>query len=564
MAEKIQAMQALGLELNVTGLKLAELSFSRGLPQIDQLTTFLFDTGRREVNPAYLTEEETSQIDLSGKTLIASAIDANETLVRPLDIKLKKEKDIDAVLLFQAEPLLPYPSTEALVEKIVIDSSSEGTHLTLLAIKKEHLRRHLEHWKSLEIEPEVVTSTPAALSTFSQFILKDTAPTAYYLLHIGIDQTCCLFIKHQRLIASKTSPMNLNTLRQAFGKDKQIEQDELLDKAFRGIQWADIDAIPASQLGQAIKNFNAELNKVIFSLMKQVKELDAPKIFVTGDIVEFPELIQRLLNSFTGNFLHAEDTISPAFSNIELQKYALPIGAALSGLPSSGDQVNYLKGEFSYSHPWRRLLKPIAIYFGLSCLLTLAFFAFGNAYIAKKENALQHQYAALLQTMHEPYQEFEAEVAAKIPSQLVPGSIPPIESLSQEDIRTRLGILERKLQSVPDLFQLTPNVPKVSDLLAWLSTHPNIIGQDPSNPLIQIDGISYTMLKRPELNKKQEKYQIKAEIDFTSANATAAREFHDALLAPNDFIDPKAEVKWTNNKGHYKAVLMLRDKTIYP
>jgi type IV pilus assembly protein PilM len=72
------------------------------------------------------------------------------------------------------------------------------------------------------------------------------------------------------------------------------------------------------------------------------------------------------------------------------------------------------------------------------------------------------------------------------------------------------------------------------------------------------------MAKRPEQTKKLEKYQVRVELEFSSRNPTDAREFHDALLVPNSFIDAKQGVKWSAAGGKYKAVFFLNDRTPYP
>jgi type IV pilus assembly protein PilM len=103
--------------------------------------------------------------------------------------------------------------------------------------------------------------------------------------------------------------------------------------------------------------------------------------------------------------------------------------------------------------------------------------------------------------------------------------------------------------------------------LAWLSSHPHIIGENKEQtiqkPKIQLKSFSYKMVKRPEPNKEREKYQVKVEIEFATATPRYAREFHDILLAPNDIIDPKEGVKWNVEKDSYRASFFLVDKTDY-
>ena len=137
-----------------------------------------------------------------------------------------------------------------------------------------------------------------------------------------------------------------------------------------------------------------------------------------------------------------------------------------------------------------------------------------------------------------------------------------------DDLQQRMRYLDKELQSSPDTFPLLPNVPRVSDVLAWLSTHPVLSGKNspgaPVSPPIQIESFNYTMIKRPEQTKKQEKYQVKVEFEFTTSTPKQAREFHDALIAPNDFVDPKGEIKWSSNRGKYRTSFFLKDKTTYP
>lgn len=105
----------------------------------------------------------------------------------------------------------------------------------------------------------------------------------------------------------------------------------------------------------------------------------------------------------------------------------------------------------------------------------------------------------------------------------------------------------------------------MSDVLAWLGTHPNFVtATKDKGSSLQIESFNYTLIKRPEPSKKQEKYQVKVELEFSSPTPKMAREFHDALISPNDFVDPKGEIKWNSNKDRYRTSFFLKDKTVYP
>ncbi len=562
MTERAYATIAVGLELTSKGLKGAKLSYSQRKPRLDDLFHLFFDVSKKKGSSFSLKDQDRGKLGLSSKALVVTSIDANEALIRPLEVKLKKISDIDAVLGFQAEPILPYPLEACLLDRIKVSQNSEGTLLTLLAVKKEHVQRSLEQWKNLGIEPEVVATVPSSLVAYSRFALQDDLSTVF-ILHLGDDQTSCTFAKEGKLVASKATHHGVASLKDAYRKECGVMDEVLFEKEFSTFNWSTIDPQVFPATAQKLKTYSIEIEKLVFALMKQARELEIPPILVTGEGSENSELASFLPKGFHGKQLPLSPKVINKFSESELNSQAITIGEALTALGSYEDQVNFLQEEFAYSHPWKRLMKPLFIYLMLCLGLALAFYTFGKSYIASEENMVRGKYAELLSTMHKPYPDFEKEIAEKNDGG-TQQDIPALESLTLDEIGDRVSLLEKELKQVPDLFPLTPNVPKVSDVIAWLSVHPNIVGKDRSSPLIIIEGLSYVLVKRPELNKKQEKYQAKVEIDFTSANATAAREFHDALLLPNNFIDPKAEVKWTNNKGRYRATFILKDRTVYP
>ena len=65
------------------------------------------------------------------------------------------------------------------------------------------------------------------------------------------------------------------------------------------------------------------------------------------------------------------------------------------------------------------------------------------------------------------------------------------------------------------------------------------------------------------MTKKGEKYQVKVDLEMVAPTPKMARELHTALITPNDFVDPKAEVKWAASRGKYQTSFYLKDKTAY-
>lgn len=563
MFDKPTALHTIGLEQNGSVIRAALLSQSRGKPKLESLVeidTSASEPGPDSVNPLYISTEGQALQSKLNKHLVVTTLESDEVLVRQLDVKLKKEADIDSVLAFQAEPLLPYPVENAVLDRVIVGQDAEGSQLCVLAAKKESVQQHLEKWKTCEVEPEVISSTPFALAMFSKLF----SPThdSHFVLHLGKTQTTCILVRNNQLLASQTCHIGVNALSQAFDKERAENSEAKVSE----LDFASISPSENPLLHAALEEWRLEITRLLYALSKQLKDENASGVLLAGEGASYVNLGAALCQTAQKEIIPLKVNSQFDLPNAELQRYAISIGAALSALPSSKEQINFRQQDLAYPHPWRRLQKPLAIYFGSCLLLALAIYLFGAAYASHKEDVMRQEYVSLLSTMNKPYDSVEKEYAAKM--HLKATEVTPLYALSVSDIGSRLQLLQKDLKDSSDAFPLQPNVPRVSDVIAWLSTHPNVINSSDAsgNPIssLQIDNFNYVMVKRPEIKKPNEKYQVKVEIEFSTPTPKLAREFHDALIAPNDLVDPKGEVKWSTNKGKYKTSFFLKDKTTYP
>jgi type IV pilus assembly protein PilM len=491
--------------------------------------------------------------------LVTTGLEGKEVLVRPLHLPLTKDKDIEAALAFQAEPLLPYPADQALLTYQIASKNQESTDLLLLAARKDGLKTHLESWQTLQIEPEKVACIPSALCQFGVVHLPQNI--TYLILHVAQLEMTCVLIKDGKLLASFALAEGLSLLLNAQADDgiSCLPQSES--------EWQALDSQENPHLIEALKRLQKEIVKISFALVKELKGDSIEGIAITGEAAEWPGLSQMLVQNSHFPLLVCEP--SSDYSSQKLLSYGVPIGLALGSLPNQSNCIDFRQQEWTYPHPWRRLIKPLTIYFILVFLLSFAFYFFGQQYLHYQEDQLKLTYLDLLAGMHKSHDQFERVFLSKNPKEYEQfnDNIPLIEKIEQEDLMERLSFLQKELQATPDSFPLFANIPKVSDVLAWLSQHPTVAFLDEEGhpqTRLQIENFSYTMLKRPQHGKKQEKYQVKVELEFSSPTPKSAREFHDALIAPNDWVDPKGEVKWSSNRGKYKTSFFLKDKTIYP
>lgn len=564
MVEKPKALHVLGLEQSADEVRGAKLSQKRGKPVLDLLFSIPVPQGADgDVKQLYIESSGKSLLDVAKRYLIATTLIPGEVLVRSLEVTLKKAGDIDSVLAFQAEPLLPYPVESAVLDRIILAQSPEGSQLTLLSARKDRVQAMIDHWKTFQVEPEVITCVPAALADFSNLVASTEAPL--YVVHISRAQTVCVLVRNGRLIASQTCSKHLGSLEQAFTDDSKVESVEERKAAFTRLRWDDINATEHPVLHDTLEQLKLELTRTLFSLAKQVKGAEIPDVLITGDCGSNYDLVFHLGHALNKHVVTPE--VPPTFNAPlpQVLKYAVPIGVALSSLPQGQDAVNFRQGELAYPDPWKRLKMPLVAYFGLCMALSAALYLFGEAYLGYLEDDARADYANLLTVMQKPHPEFEKELHSKNPQAAFELSL---KNLSMDQLSERVSKLEKELAATPDIYPLQPNILTVSDVLAWLNMQPTVAVKDPKSgnitPLIQIDSFSYTMVKRPEVTKKNERYQVKVEIEFSTPTPKEAREFHDALIAPNQLVDPKGEVKWSTNRGKYRASFYLKDKTAYP
>ncbi len=521
MTEYPSSNHTLGIHKLQNTIHIAQLSLKQGSPQLTNL--FQFDIPTDNVNPLYIEKMDQQLANIVQKNLVVTLLPSTQILARQLQVPLTKEKDIQATLPFQAEQQLPYPPEEATLDSITLEKTPTQTTLTLFAAKNQHLQEHLESWAHLYVEPELVTSPAIALTNFANLYMNESP--LYLLSHIDDTELTIIYVENNKPIATQSCP--------------------LLPSA-KGTPTLDPE------------HLKRELTKLTLALNKQSNEKEPTQLFACGSRAADTNLLHQLFPE-TSYTLHLPAEDHPlAATKEELINNALAIGAGLTALPTQPLQINFRQNAFAYPNPWKRYKKPIAIYLALCFIAALSFFAFGQSYIERQEVLLRRDYAELLAAIGKDNQELEKEIAHKQKQ-------PPLElgRLSPEEISHRTYHLSKTI-TPPDLFPLHPNVPLASDLLAWLSSHPMIMTPSTEGNSLKLENLNYTMVKRPDQSKKQERYQVKVDLEFTSPTPKLAREFHDSLIAPNPFVDPKNEVKWSSSRGKYRASFFLQDKTQYP
>lgn len=559
MIRKPSDTQAVGLHLDGLTLKLVEVDVVRNQVKVKRLEEFLLKKDDEE--HLHFLDEGEGRIcrELCDKHLMITSLDGKETLIRKLKIKLTREKDVEEAFPFEAEGALPYPMDEAIIDKITIDKDEDTTYLTLLACKKTSLESFLAKFHTLKLDPESVSCTPAALSAFAA---RYTATEGdLVVVFCGEETSLSAVVRAGKLISSHSLSAGTKSLKTAYEKDLQRDP-ELLPAHLQNFDFLSDDLLIAPHLNEAVTALKHEISWMILSELKGMKTSIEPPLLFLGEASTLKGLDKLLFKEVPCQHIELQTTDGIELNQNLLKKFAIAIGSALSALPGYADPLNFRQGDLSYPDPWRRFKGSLIIFAGSSLLLSLLIFLFGFAFLGYQEDLLRTKYGELLSGMHRSYSGFEKNYIEKYPrdAREDEGETPTLKSLSMESLDNRLNYIDKEIKAQPDLYPLLPNSPLVSDTLAWLVSHPAMKTEEGN---ITLDSFAYQMVKRPEMTKKNERYQIKVDLEISAPTPKMAREFHSALIAPNNFVDPKAEVKWSASRNKYQTSFYLKDKTVY-
>jgi hypothetical protein len=235
------------------------------------------------------------------------------------------------------------------------------------------------------------------------------------------------------------------------------------------------------------------------------------------------------------------------------------VGAAFLAEPDQhkGQVPNFRADAFPFSQPLLHWKKPLIALCAFSVLLAGCFIWHGNDRAAAIALSMNKEWKRITEVAHTTPEGLlkaaEREGVLFDPNE----ATSPVELVRQGD--WFLSDMEKRA-----LFPLHPDIPCVSDFLVWLTEQieeaQKAEGADP----IFLDSCHYILVSRPTKSHPKEKYQVRVDMEVTTASAVGARALHNRLISQNKFVDPSTDVKWSSNNNKYKASFVLRDKTIYP
>lgn len=258
-----------------------------------------------------------------------------------------------------------------------------------------------------------------------------------------------------------------------------------------------------------------ELDRTLVALRQKTSFPTDTEIFLTG---EGHALLAKCLPA-SMTILECDD---------KALQFALPLGFALDALKKDSSSVQFLQGIFTPQHVRKKRNKEMFTFLAACLLLSITTWGMGNVLLKQRESKLKERLGIYLNK--------------------------PVSSMNS--LEEELDGWEKKLTQKAALhYQVT--VPKVSDILGWLSTHPLLSANKDQKETIDIKRVHYTLLKYPKIKSPTTPYQAQVQLEFTASSPKIARDFREALLKGDAIVRPKSEITWNIQDNTYQASFYL-------
>jgi type IV pilus assembly protein PilM len=525
---RISAEKALGADINGLEAKTAHLSWENGLPKIEKLEDYSLENS---------TSNTLHPLRNLGDSLLVTAIPTNSLLVRPLNLKLTDNKDIDSVLRFQVEPLLPYPIEEALIDRMVLSPKANSTALTIFAIQNSTLQKHIESMHSLRLEPEAISSVPAALAALGEYFSPSEKPR--FVIHTEAQHSICALVHEGKLLASHYLNTGYLHFINALTEDTGIsieEAQESLEDVLEG------------------KEFSQEKNPNLWALSKKFDQ-EATRAIQSISIVSGSDTEEQTLLTGEYSFIAlSKKGIEPYHLPEKYKKFAVAIGLALGHLPNIDSPLNFRQGTFAYPNPWKRVKSKVLTLGSLCLFLAGATYLLSQLLLGQQRDQITDSYLHSLSLMGHSHEFVEEQLYSAVEPRNP-------KTFNSNALSKRLKYLEKRIGNPTESFPLEPDVPLVCEFIHWLNTHPLITSSLETDPnSFQINRLHYSMVSHPSPSSTSSSYRLKIELDFKTNSPQFARKFRESLLQESSFLDTQSNVSWSAGNEKYQTIFFLKNQ----
>jgi hypothetical protein len=277
-------------------------------------------------------------------------------------------------------------------------------------------------------------------------------------------------------------------------------------------------------LTNTLQQLRNSLSSVLYSFQKD----SGPKpILFTGRIDAFGHLRDALLEQNPELLLVETKVLS-----LESQKCAVAIGCAME------QETQFLKNEFTPQKAWEKAGSWASLLVLASLSLTIAILFGSHLKFQSEKETIAHSFEKVL-----------LQTDKSLANSLFIGNI-------ENGIEEAALAIQKYDRETPYISQ----APNVTEVLAWISSHPLIEALQTTNDPLEIVGVKYQLVSYPHIDAMKDTYRAKVDLEFCVKSPMSARKFHEDLLQDGDWINAQEEFFWDSSGDTYRTSFFLKNK----
>lgn len=235
------------------------------------------------------------------KCAVHTTLSSSLMIFKTLRLPFVDREKIAMIINYEIEPLLPFASSDALVDFIItkIHTEDSSSEVLVAAVQKHHVIQHLDMLAQAGIDPEVVT-----VDMFNLYALYERVPTyqqhmgGVALIDIGFTHATIAYVFNRQLRMIRSLPRGMAYFAKQIHQDLSIPISEAFDLLQRFGLEPNNNLAYSESISKIMSNFVQEIQFTLTSFSsKDAERLEL--IVLTGDSAAIKN-IERFMTQLMG------------------------------------------------------------------------------------------------------------------------------------------------------------------------------------------------------------------------------------------------------------------------
>lgn len=394
-----------------------------------------------------------------------SAFPLYSAIVRNTVVPFRGTGRIRQVVKFQAEPLIPFPIEEVVIDFHEMRTVEENkTAIIIIGAKKDLVAKHLEIFKNGGVDPEIVTLDAFAL--VNNYLLRTGGappPELVMLLDIGASRTVLVIIQGSAVLLTRSVNVGGDDITEAIQKECAIDF-----MAAEGLKKGCGSAIPPesqspeeAKVHQAISpvltRLNREVDRSLRSISATLAGGEVSRIYLSGGgalLRGSRELFAKEFNCRV-EYLSSFSPFPGSPGDEEMCPMGLAAGLAIQGLGIETAHVDLRREDFAWAGGLGRAGRPFAVAAILSlCLVGVLTYRFVSSFVERRG-----EHAVLADQLERIYRETFPDAAQVDPASIAAEMQKRIERYRVEN-KSFTALAARGVSSLEVLRDISALIPR--------------------------------------------------------------------------------------------------------